>query len=231
MRRLVDIFRAAHKHIRPRTPVPDFNVSFFPFAGLSHTVRVQSGVLHVRISDQLEDAPPEILASIAYILLSKLYRKKIDSAYQRLYRTFVATEAMQERIRTVARSRSRKVRSKPDGRHFHLGALFDRLNATYFDGTLSRPALTWSARTSRYTLGRYDSVRDSIVINRMLDAVDVPEYVVEYVVYHEMLHIKHPGRRGESRRVIHSREFRKDEKLYEHFRAAKVWLKEAPPAD
>lgn len=231
MGRLEDIFRAAHRHIRPRTAVPEFRVSFYPFAGLSHTVRIQSGVLHVRISDLLEDAPSEILASIAYILLSKLYRKKIDSAYQRLYRTFAGTEDMQQRIRGIAHSRSRKLRSKPDGRHFHLEGLFDRLNARYFDGGLRLPTLTWSSRSSRYTLGRYDSVRDSITINRMLDAADVPEYVVEYVVYHEMLHMKHPSRLGESRRVVHSREFRRDEKLYEHFRAAKVWLKEAPPAD
>jgi predicted metal-dependent hydrolase len=56
-----------------------------------------------------------------------------------------------------------------------------------------------------------------------MDHPAIPQFAVEYVLYHEMLHVKHPTRRSGCSLISHSREFRKEERLFMEFeRARKV---------
>jgi predicted metal-dependent hydrolase len=48
---------------------------------------------------------------------------------------------------------------------------------------------------------------------------------VEYIVYHEMLHLKHPVKLRGSRRCVHSSEFRAEEELFPQLEAAKRFLR------
>ncbi len=64
-----------------------------------------------------------------------------------------------------------------------------------------------------------------IVISRALDAPTAPRYLVEYLVYHEMLHMRYPVERKGQRRVMHSREFRQAEKRFPQFERARRRLK------
>jgi len=63
------------------------------------------------------------------------------------------------------------------------------------------------------------------VISRIFDQFLVPRYAVEYIVYHEMLHLKHPVRLRGSRRCVHSAEFQAEEKLFPQFELAEAFLK------
>jgi hypothetical protein len=65
------------------------------------------------------------------------------------------------------------------------------------------------------------------VISRALDHPDIPQFVLEYVLYHEMLHVKHPPGRRQGRTVYHSSAFREDEKQFERFTDATKWLEES----
>src|SRR4029077_5904819 len=95
--------------------------------------------------------------------------------------------------------------------------LFERLNNLYFENTLVQPRLAWSTRLWRTQLGCFDPALNQIVMNRQLDQEKVPEYVVAYVLYHEMLHLKHPARFVRCRRESHSAQFRKEEKRFTHY--------------
>jgi hypothetical protein len=79
------------------------------------------------------------------------------------------------------------------------------------------PALSWSARRSKRILGHHDYAHDAIVISRSLDNADVPEFFVEFVLYHEMLHMKHQPRLVNGRRVYHTPAFRADERRFERY--------------
>jgi len=219
------VFASAHEQLRPRTPLPEITIAFFPFAGLNHTVRLHENRLIVRLSDIFTDAPPQVYSSLALILLSKLYRKRIDSSYYRIYRTFVLTEEIQERARIARINRCRWMRrGEARGRHVDLELLFERLNREYFDASLVKPRLSWSAMKSRHVLGRYDATRDTIFISRVFDVPAVPLYVTSYILFHEMLHVKHRSRVHDSRRIVHTREFRADEKRFRQYEEAKLWL-------
>ncbi|HYO99911.1 MAG TPA: hypothetical protein VER76_06955, partial [Pyrinomonadaceae bacterium] len=62
------------------------------------------------------------------------------------------------------------------------------------------------------------------VISKTLDAPDVPEWFVEYILYHEMLHIKHPARIINGRRHSHTKAFLAEEERYPLFEEAQAWL-------
>src|SRR5262245_5465251 len=190
MEDLETIFKTAHREIRPRTRIPEIRIEFFPFAGLNHTARLHENRLIVRVSDIFKDAPTEIYRSLALILLAKLYRKKIDKSYHLTYRMFILSDKIQERARLVRNDRCRLRRTRGSrGRYVDLDELFDRLNQQYFANTLSKPRLSWSARKTRYVLGRFDLTHDTIFISRFFDSPEIPLTVTEYVMFHEMLHV------------------------------------------
>jgi len=226
MQELRTIFEKAHRELRPRTPVPKLEIEFFPFAGLNHTARLQENRLMIRVSDIFTDAPAEIYHSLALILLAKLYRKRIDQLYHRTYRTFILSEKIQERVRIIRTDRCRLTRTRGSrGRYVDLNAMFDRLNERYFGNELHKPDISWSAKKSRYVLGRFDMTHDRIFISRMFDAPDIPIGVIEYVMFHEMLHVKHQSRVEESRLIVHTPQFKAEEKRFSDYTEAKLWLR------
>jgi len=226
MQDLQTIFTRAHREIRPRSPLPEIKIEFFPFAGLNHTARLQENRLIVRVSDIFTDAPAEVYHSLALILLAKLYRKRIDQSYHRSYRTFILSDAIQERVRRVRSDRCRLRGSRgSQGRYVDLDTMFDRLNEQYFENTLFKPRLSWSAKKSRYVLGRFDMTHKTIFISRVFDSPAIPLAVTEYVMFHEMLHVKHQSRVEDSRLIVHTAEFKAEEKRFAQYDTATLWLK------
>ena len=224
--KLEEIFSTAHSELRPRSTIPEIKVEFFAFAGLNHTARFLDGRLMIRISDLFIDAPAEIYHSLALILLAKLYRKKVDRSHHRAYRTFILSRDIQERARIARTNRRRLTRAaRPRGRYVDLESLFERLNERYFSGSIQKPAISWSIKRSRYVLGRYDATHQTIFISRLFDAPNIPPYVIEYVMFHEMLHVKHDCRIHNLRMIVHSSEFKAEERKFEHYYEAKGWLK------
>src|SRR5205085_11993934 len=97
---------------------------------------------------------------------------------------------------------------------FILVEILPDLNRRFFHGELSHPRLGWSPIRSPNSLGHYDTAHHTITISRLLDSLQVPRCVVEYLVFHEMLHIKYPTERRGPRRIVHSRNFRAEEKRF-----------------
>jgi len=160
------------------------------------------------------------------ILLGKLYRKKVEPAHHEVYRTFILRPEMQDRARIVRTERGRNPRHITTlGRHVDLDACFDRLNREYFGGVLDKPRISWSLKRSRRILGRYDATHHMIFISRFFDSRDIPTYVLDYVMFHEMLHVKHRSRIHQSRVLVHTPEFRAEERRFAEYHLAKVWLK------
>jgi predicted metal-dependent hydrolase len=222
---LQTIFEESFRELRPRTPVPELRIDFFRFASVNNTIRMREGRLLVRISDLLEGAPEPVLRAIAHILLAKMYRKPIDREHATRYRRYVSTHHMSEKAHLVRQMRGRKRITTARGHVYHLEDIFEDLNRKYFYGLMARPLMTWSTERARNRLGHYDPAHNAIVVSSVFDHPPVPRYVVEYIVYHEMLHLKHPVRLRGSRRCVHSAEFQTEEKLFERLADAKEFLK------
>ena len=67
---------------------------------------------------------------------------------------------------------------------------------------------------AKRSLGHYDAAHNTIVVSRVFDRPSSPRYAIEYLLYHEMLHLKHPVKMRGLRRCVHSREFKAEEALF-----------------
>lgn len=219
---VAEIFERVFRELKPRTEAPRFEIRFYPYVNLDSTIRLdpdRRGV-RVKLSDQLEQAPAGVLEALANILLAKLYRKPVAESHDRLYRRFVHRRDVRERAHEIRRRRGRKRCLPPQGRVYDLDEMFDRLNRRYFEGKLDKPGLGWSLRPSRRLLGHYDAAHHTIVLSRVLDAERAPRYAAEYVLYHEMLHVKHPAEYRNERRCVHTREFKEEERRFPRYKEA-----------
>ena len=222
---LIAIFEHEYRELRPRAPNPTLDIRFRRFTSLNTTIRLREGRLNVRLSDILEHAPDPVHHAIAHILLAKLYKKPIARIHADRYRRHVSSEAVSRQAEHVRQTRGRKRVSTPAGHHYDLDEVFESLNARFFHGLLGRPTLTWSAHHARRMLGHYDAAHNTIVVSRVFDRPDTPRCAIEYLLYHEMLHLKHPVRVKAGRRCVHSREFQAEERLFPELEEAKSYLK------
>lgn len=218
-------FARVFRRLDLKPPVPEFRVEYRAFAGLRSTIRLRGNQAHVRLSDLLAEAPPVVLEALAEILLAQVFRRRPSREARECYLAFVFTPAVRWRIDEARRRRGRKRLRPARGRYFDLEEIFAKLNRRFFRGELSPLCLGWSSKRSRTILGHYDSAHGSITISRWLDSPKVPRYLLEYLVFHEMLHMRYPVERDGHRRVVHSREFREAEKKFPHYEQARRRLK------
>jgi len=222
---LLQIFQETYRELRPRVPMPEIGVEFFAFANVNNTIRLRDGKLFVRLSDLLEGAPDPVLRAVTHILLAKMYRRPIEREHTTRYRRYVSSRTITGKAQLIRQLRGRKRIKTAQGHTCDLEAVFDDLNTRFFYGLLARPQMTWSRDHARNRLGHYDPAHNAIVVSRAFDHPRVPRYAVEYIVYHEMLHLKHPVKLNGIRRCVHSEEFQAEEKLFPHLEEAKRFLK------
>lgn len=220
------LFDQALRALVKKQPIPKVEARFYPYAGLSSTIRLRHGRVYARVSDILRGSPPEVLFALACILVAKLYRLKASKEHERVYKEHSLHPPILDASQTARRRRGYKMTSSSRGKAYDLAEMFSDLNARYFAGGLDRPLLSWSRRPTKRILGHHDHVHRAIIISRSLDKLAIPRFVVEYVLYHEMLHVKHPAHIVSGRTVYHGRAFRDEERLFERFDEALKWLEE-----
>ena len=222
--KLANIYAATFRAFDPKAPRPVIKVEYYPYIGLNHTIRVRKGTVYVRISEICQNMTESIHTALANILVAKLLRKRIPAWARDEYAAYTKTKETRRRAAENKLARGRKVVTTDKGEVYDLTDIFDELNAEYFDNRIEKPVLTWSARKTYRILGHHDATHRTIVVSRSLDSKDTPKYVVRYIVFHEMLHIKHPTVHHNGRRYNHTPAFRADEEQFEYFDKAERWI-------
>jgi hypothetical protein len=203
LERLSEIYQETFLAIDGDREPPPVEVSFYPYVGINHTIRLRGGTAFVRIAEICRQMPLDVHRGLAFILVSKLFRRRVPKWANDVYSDYQKSPELRELAAENRRQKGRKVVTTHVGEHFDLAEIFDRLNRTYFAGRLPQPVLTWSARKTYRILGHHDSTHETIVVSRSLDDKSTPPYVVDYVVFHEMLHIHHPTVHHNGRRYNH----------------------------
>jgi len=219
------IYTRLFQVMKPRTPLPEIRVEFRRYANANARIRLESGLLLVRMADTLASAPEDVHEALAEILLSKLFRRPISAGTNERYRRYLNRGDVRKDLDRVRGVRGRKQVEDPRGTAYDLLQIFDEINFQYFFGLMARPTVGWSRQASKTLLGHYDSSHNTIVISRILDRAEVPRLAVEYVMYHEMLHLRHPVEHGGARRCVHTRAFKDEEKRFVNLREAKLLLR------
>lgn len=112
----------------------------------------------------------------------------------------------------------------PKGKYYDLNELFHKVNHEYFASSLVKPRLIWGRIQTCRKFGHYESARDKVMIALTLDNASIPEFVVEFVLYHELLHKYHGATWINGRRMVHTADFRRDERKFKLYKEAEEWL-------
>jgi hypothetical protein len=182
------------------------------------SIKRGQGVWTLRMHQMFASAPPAVLRAVAQ------YAQTQDRQAAGLLRRYI--DHNDHLIRPQMEPRAQVI--DVQGAHHNLQTIFDDLNARYFGGAIEA-RITWGPRTKRRSgresikLGSYAVEDELIRIHPVLDAADVPEFFLAWIIYHEMLHEVHDMPIVDGRRVYHTPEFRRAEARFEHYAEAVLW--------
>src|SRR3954463_7889384 len=134
--------------------------------------------------------------------------------------------------RKIARSRlplQQQLGLDIEGRYFDLRGLFNKLNARHFGNRLRGYRVVWGRKRRErpkeyFIFGIIQEENRVIRINPSLDPPFVPLWVLDHILYHEMLHAVVPDKtRGNGRRWVHTEEFNRREREFRFYKRARRW--------
>lgn len=169
-----------------REGIISYSGRFTPYNGNG---RITPYTVEIRLAKEWHGRDDDVVLGIIEHLLAKLYRKRIKTPRMRLYQEF---------LQYVGRESEKEVE---DAR---LMSSFERVNKAYFIGEMELPSIRWG-RESFSRLGYYHYASDTITLSSVLLE---DQRMLDYVLYHELLHKKHGLTKGGR---AHTKAFREDE--------------------
>lgn len=163
-------------------------------------------------------APEPVLLAI----LSSAYHPEKGSN-SALIRNFTQGDRF-HRIRTEIEYLGVPRQAFAQGKAFNLARIFNRVNQFYFNGEIDPPHLKWGDRVTHRKFGHYSYATDTVVISKSLDTETIPDYVLDYLMYHELLHKKVGFQSTGNRRLAHTTEFKEMEKEFPAYQEAVSYL-------
>ena len=173
-----------------------YSAKFSPYNG---NVRRRGNQIEFNFSHKWKHISREIQIGLAQHLLVKLFKVKKKTTNMDIYSHFM-----------------KSIHIAAPKTHFDplLKASFEKSNDTYFSGMMEMPNLEWGSE-SFAKLGQYAYGSDTITISTILR--DAPQELLDYVMYHEMLHKKLKFTTSKSGRTFHHpQEFKRLEALFPH---------------
>jgi hypothetical protein len=196
-----------------RSAPPAIQVEFRPIAAIYRAKPIHAGVRLV-LSVGMITFNRELFTDLARMIFQGGRRRTVmeateTPAYRAVQAHFEDTHACVERTAGV---------------HHDLAESFARVCREHFQGQLPRPKLTWNQTLTHRKFGHYDFLTDTVMVSRSLDRADVPAYVLDFVMYHELLHKKLGIRWQNGRRGAHTPEFRAAERQFPQYAEAEAYL-------
>ncbi len=202
----------------------EIEASFYPYIGLTHTIRRKGSKWILRISDHCSTAPRSVLEAIVILLASKVLRRRPPAGMVKVYDQFRLDPSLEASLHARRLRKGRKQIRTAQGQHYSLLEIYRELNARYFNNQVDIRQIGWGPRRSWGRLGHYDPVHHTITISPVLDSPQVPKMVVAYIVYHEILHTLFTDSSGPGPKRHHTPEYRRAERAYPDYVSAKKFL-------
>lgn len=193
------------------------------FAGASYHSHSLNGRYRFEITDYVSTAPDDVLRDYLETMVSNVRRKENKRPVK--FMEWTATDEFINRWRPVRIRRSRNISRSTVGRFRDLGASLDRLMeiGLVHESDIRNSYYTWTSRPNHRKVGECNLMFRIVTVSSALDSEEVPEKVLDYVVYHETVHLRMghcPGR------TPHGRDFKELETLYPDVEWCEKYLSE-----
>ena len=185
-----------------------------------YKAKITPQLAHIQLSEGFIAAEKEVIRSV---MESVLIKKTPET--KNLIRRFAHSEAYREIILELDLI-AQVFSENAQGDHYDLNELFTAVSQEYLDSSFVKPRLCWNSILTRRKLGHYESARDRVVLSPGLDRKDIPRFVVEFVLYHELLHKHHGVKWLNGKRMVHTPAFRQSEKKFRFYDQAIAFLKQ-----
>jgi len=222
--RVAEIFLDVAAQRRPGQ-IKAARVAFYPFRATLYSFKImKQGTAKVKFHQAFRNAPENVFSQAAHLMLIR--RAADRRAFHRAeYDQFVRSMPPSAFEMPGAR-KTRRVSLAVPGIYRSLEESFERVNVEYFQSQLEQPELCWSPVRARRILGSYQERSDRLIISQVFDSPKVPVFVLDYLMYHELLHkFLGIGRRHDGKRCMHGKDFRELEQKYSRFDEAQAFLK------
>ncbi len=161
-----------------------------------------------KVSDYLSDSPDGVLYDFLDTLISR--NSGLRKGYGTEYLEWVSSDGFVISKRPIYLKRSRNITMSTEGRCMEIGESLDRLleSGLLNDSDIDNSFFTWTSKPCFTKVGSCNPMFRVVTISSSLDSCDVPENVLDFVVYHESLHLRRgyrPNRRA------HDSDFRNSE--------------------
>lgn len=194
----MNLIEEAYNNLYPdrkntRDPVIQYSGRFSDY---NANIKMTPSRIIVSMSKKWRRIDKEIKIGLIQELLCKIFKSRKSTINMELYHNFI------KNLDLVGDKRE----ADPE-----LLKSFDRVNNIFFFNAMEYPNLRWGNYNFR-VLGVYDYQTDTITISSSLRKA--PLEVLDYVMYHEMLHKKFKYKYKNGKSCYHTPEFRRWEKKY-----------------
>jgi hypothetical protein len=220
------LHRAAYQveALRPKFPARlrslPVEVRYYNLPGLYRS-QVVDGRLLLVANEAFIGAPQTVIENVLWAVMLPKQRQKGPLA---IVRQYADTQAFSDMAQKVNREFFEAENEHSQGRYHDLKDAFQRVNRQYFNNQMEVPRLVWGQRLSRRKLGHYQPATDTVQVSRTLDNPDVPSFVVDFIVYHELLHKQYGIQVSGGRRYSHTAAFKQAERCFQRFNEAQDFL-------
>ncbi len=159
------------------------------FRGYNGGVKKMGFNLEFSISKNWKDVDSEIQIGLIQHLLCKILKKKAKTQNMDLYSYFIKSLHLS----------APKTQTEPE-----LAASFERVISLMELFDIEKPNLSWGSATFR-KLASYSYEDDTVRVSSLFQ--DAPTELLDYLMYHELLHKKFKFVQKESKSMHHTREF------------------------
>ena len=209
-------------HLNRELGIGKFSLEIYPFATRLYCVKPTPGKVEIQLHESIDHMTDPDCRRFACLIRVKHWNelRQLISEYQA--KTPQARE-LAGFFRDTKANPTHENRTR--GRYYDLETVFSSCNRRNFGGKIPRPkVLHWSPKVNHSTMGSYNIREDILMINSGLDRRDVPEYVLDFVMYHELLHKVLGVKTSGSRRMSHTKEFRELEKAHPYYEQAQAFI-------
>ena len=187
-----------------------------------YTVSTDHQIVRLSLHEGFIGAPESVLNTIGDVVVNGKKNYSVG-----LLRRYSESEAFKEISMRARKGVSQgKQIAALQGQFFNLEQIYHRVSEKYFNGSLGKPNLTWNRQLTRRKLGHYSAETDTVMISIALDKADTPRFLIDYVMYHELLHKKLGFVQKGNKRYAHTAEFHAREKEFAQYKAVKEYLKQ-----
>jgi len=204
----------------------EIKACFYPYVGLTHSIRRKGSAWVIRVSDHCRHAPRAVLEAIINLLACKVARRRPPVEMTRIYERFRKEPVVEDAVAGRRLRQGRKMIGGSRGKHHCLEEIYRELNSRYFNNQIEIRKIGWSPRPGWRRLGHYDPVHHTITISPVLDSARVPRSAIAFLVYHELLHALFDINSNGGRRQHHPPAFKKAEQSCEDYSSARKFLNE-----